>query len=304
MPKKITKYNVILKQFTKINSKLSEERKLSIKQRRQIIKDILLPQYQDTPPSRIRIKPLKALINAQINAVPPKEICDLNYIDTSEFSLVEFYSLDETIRELVPDCVYVKVTAGAYGSTRIFNTRNYEYGGGTGVRAIVEAIRPDAYNSSGKFIFSGYKKLRPRKRNDGNAENYYLDFILFIIDANGNEEPQGEAEAIEYEVPASRENTKKKNKVKGLIESKIKSLKVKRDSKKRARQTVDKNLSKFAKITKKVNSKVPPSAAVERQRNKDFAHTSELIEKYFKEGKITKAQYDAKIEALLKMFLK
>jgi hypothetical protein len=303
MPKKITKYNIILKQFTKINSKLSEERKLSIKQRRKIIKDIILPQYENTPPSRIRIKPLKALISVQIDAIPPKEICDLNYIDTSEFSLVEFYSLDETIRELVPDCVYVKVTAGAYGSTRIFNTRNYEYGG-TGIRAIVEAIRPDAYNSSGKFIFSGYKKLRPRKKNDGNAENYYLDFILFIIDSNGNEEPQGEAEAIEYEVPASRENTKKKNKVKGLIESKIKSLKVKRDSKKRARQTVDKNLSKFAKITKKVNTKVPPSAAVERQRNKDFARTSELIEKYYKEGKITKAQYDAKIEALLKMYLK
>jgi len=178
--RKPSKYNIILKQFTKLNDKLPEDRKLSIKERRKIIKEKLLPLYKDVPAYKLRLKKIKGVIIKEYDKIPPKEICDINYLDTSEFALVEWYSLDETISELVPDCVYVKVTAGQYGSTKIFNTRNYEYGR-KGVRDIVEEIRPEARNSSGKFVFSAYRKLRPNKRNNGDSENYYLDFVLFIF---------------------------------------------------------------------------------------------------------------------------
>lgn len=305
MAKKTTTYNRILKEFTKINNSLPEDRKLSIKERRKIIKEQVLPKYKDVPAYKVRVKVLKGQILKIYDKLPPKEICDLNYIDPSEFAFVEWFSLDETIRELVPDCVFVKVTAGDYGSTKIFNTRNYEYGG-KGVRDIVEEIRPDAEGASGKFIFSGYKKLRPRKLNDGTPENYYLDFVLFIVDKKGRETPQGDAEEVEFEVPKTRDNRKKKTKVKQIIEGRIKALKVKKDSRKRTKKTIAKNLDTFTKISKRVSrlqdSKTYKAKAWRMEKNKQFSKLFDQIEKAYKDGKITKIQYDKNMEKLLKDF--
>jgi hypothetical protein len=299
--RKPTKYNLILKQFTKLNDKLPEENKLSIQLRRKIIKDVLLPQYVDIPYYKLRIKPLKDLIIREIDKVPPKEICDLNYIDPSEFAFVEWYALDETISELVPDCVYVKVTAGDYGETRIFNTRNYEYGR-NGVRQIVEEIRPEADNSSGKFVFSGYKKLRPRKKNDGTPENYYLDFVLFTIDRKGRERPQGNTESVKFDVPKTRESRSKKTQVKNIIEDRIKGLKAKKDSKRRAKKTLEKNIKEFTVVAKKLARAKKPNANTVNAFNKRFIKAAELLEKYYAQGKLTKLQYEKNLEKITKEF--
>ena len=303
--KKTTTYNRILKEFTKINNTLPEDRKLSIKERRAIIKEQVLPKYKDVPAYKVRVKTLKGQLLRIYDKLPPKEICDLNYIDASEFAFVEWFLLDETIGELVPDCVFVKVSAGEYGETRIFNTRNYEYGG-KGVRDIVEEIRPNAEGASGKFIFSGYKKLRPRKLNDGTPENYYLDFVLFIVDKKGRETPQADAEEIEYEVPKSRDNRKKKTKVKQIIEGRIKALKVKKDSRKRTRKTIAKNLDLFNKVSKRVlkskESKTYKAKAWKMEQNKLFSKLFDQIEKAYKDGKMTKIQYQKSKEKLLKDF--
>jgi hypothetical protein len=306
MAKKTNIYNRILKEFTKVNNQLPEERKLSIKERRKIIKEQVLPKYKDLPAYKFRVKALKSEIFKIYDKIPPKEFCDLNYIDTSEFAFVEWFSLDETIRELVPDCLFVKVTAGEYGETKIFNTRNYEYGG-KGVRDIVENIRPDAEGASGKFIFSGYKKLRPRKRNDGTPENYYLDFVLFIVDRKGREKPQGDIEPIDYEVPKTRDNRKKKTKVKQIIEGRIKALKVKKDSRKRARKTINNNLDAFTKVSKRVakskgNKTAYKAQAWKNEQLKLFNKIFGQIEKAYKDGKLTKIQYEKAKEKLLKDF--
>jgi hypothetical protein len=299
--RKPTKYNLILKQFTKLNDKLPEENKLSIKLRREIIKNVILPQYADVPYYKLKIKPLKVLIVGEIEKVPPREICDLNYIDPSEFAFVEWYSLDETIAELVPDCVYVKVSAGDYGETRIFNTRGYEYGS-NGVRSIVEEIRPDADNSSGRFVFSGYKKLRPRKRNDGTPENYYLDFVLFTIDRRGRETPQASTESVQFDVPKTRETRSKKTQIKNIIEDRIKGLKAKKDSKRRARKTLEKNIKEFTVVAKKLAKSKKPNLNTVNSFNKRFVKAAELLEKYYAEGKLTKIQYERNLEKITKEF--
>jgi len=295
--KKDTTYNKLLKEFTKINNKLPEERKLSIKERRRIIRENLLPEYEGIPQYKIRVKGIKNAILREYDKVPPREICDINYLDPSDFAFVEWYSLDETISELVPDCVYVKVTAGSYGETNIFNTRNYEYGR-RGVREIVEEIRPDADNSSGRFVFAGYRKLRPKKRNDGSPENYYLDFVLFEIDSRGNEKPLGVAETVDYEPPKTRENRKIKTKVKNVIEKKIKQLKAKKDSRRRAKSTLEKNIKMLQQLSKKANKR--PTRNNEFLKYKQFNKTAELIEKYKANAKITEKQYDKDLERILK----
>lgn len=300
MPKrKPTKYNRILKEFTKLNNKLPEENKLSIKLRREIIKKVILPQYEGVPQYKIRLKPLKNLLIKEIEKVPPKEICDINYIDSSEFAFVEWYSLDETISELVPDCVFVKVTAGEYGETRIFNTRDYDYGR-NGVKDIVEEIRPDADNSSGKFIFSGYKKLRPRKKNDGTPENYYLDFVLFLIDKKGNEIAQGETESVKFDLPKTRETRSKKTQVKHIIEDRIKKLKTKKDSKRRAKKTLEKNIKEFSVVAKRLAKAKKPNVNTVNAFNKKFVKAAELLEKYYAQGKLTQIQYERNLEKITK----
>lgn len=305
MPKKPSTYNRILKEFTKINNKLPEERKLSIQQRRELIKTRIKPLYIDVPAYKIKVKKLRAEIYKELEFIPPKEICDLNYIDTSEYAFVEWFSLDETIRELVPDCIYVKVTAGSYGETKIFNTRNYQYGK-KGVRNIVEAIRIDAENSSGKYVFSGYQKLRPRKKNDGTPENYYLDFVLYIITTKKGkivtEEPQGDTETVKFDLPKTREVKSKKAKIRSVIERKIKLLKQKRDSKRRAKKTLQKNIEKYSSAAKKVTKSKKPTIDSKAAARKQFLATTKLLEKYYKEGKLTKYQYDKSLEKILKDF--
>lgn len=299
--KKTTIYNKILKEFTRINSNLPEDRKLSISQRRAIIKEQLLPEYKEYPKGKyISLKKLRKEINKQIEKIPPKEICDLNYIDTSEYAFVEWFALDETIRELLPDCVYVKVTAGEFGETRLFNTRNYKYTT-NGVRDIVEAIRPDAENSSGKYIFSGYQKLRKGKKNNGKSENYYLDLVLFVV-KKGGQEPMGNTESVKFDLPKSNEVRKKKTKIKNIIESKIKTLKSKRDSKRRAKKTLEKNITAFTKTSARIAKAKKPSQVSLQLARKQFLQASKLIEKYFKEGKLTQYQYDKALEKIFKEF--
>lgn len=306
LKRKPTTYNRILKEFTKINNKLPEDRKLSIKDRRKIIREDLLPKFKELPKSKIRVTAIKNSILAAYDKIPPKEICDLNYIDISEYAYVEWYALDETISELVPDCIYVKVTAGDFGETRIINTRNYEYSR-NGIRKIVENIRPEANNSSGKYIFSGYQKLRPRKRNDGTPENYYLDFVLFEIDKKGQQLPLGDTDSVKFELPKGREIQKKKTKVKQIIEGRIKKLKQKRDSKKRAKKTLDKNIKQFTEIVKAISKSKSKPKVVARAKElarKQLLKSSKLLEQYYKEGKLTKVQYDKALEKLFKEFEK
>ncbi len=304
MPKKkTTLYNRILKEFTKVNNKLPEDKKLSIKERRKIIREVILPKYKKdkVSPSKVKIKDLRGKITREINKLPPKEICDLNYIDVSEYAYIEWFALDETISEIIPDCVYVKVSAGDFGETRIFNTRDYSYSR-NGVRQIVEEIRPEAENVSGKFIFSGYRKLRPRKRNDGNPENYYLDLILTLIDSKGNESPQGDTKTVTYELPKTRQVKSRKNKVRNAIEQKIKALKSKRDAKKRAKITLAKNIDKLEKASKQVSKAKKPTKEKQAALRKQFLQATKLLEKYYKEGKLTKYQYEKALEKILKEF--
>jgi len=296
MPRKST-YHRLLKEFTKLNNKLPEDKKLSLKERRKIIKEQLQSQFEDVPHYKLRVKDIKAAIVREYDKIPPKELCDINYLDPSDFGFVEWFALDETIAELVPDCVFVKVSAGEYGETSIFNTRNYEYGR-RGVREIVEAIRPDALNVSGRFVFTGYKKLRPRKRNDGTPENYYLDFVLFSIDARGNEMAYGDTDAVEYEVPKTRETRKKRTKVNQIIEKKIKQLKAKKDSRRRAKNTLEKNIKILQTASKKANKR--PTQTNEFQKYKQFNKTAELIEKYKAQAKITDKQYERDLQRILK----
>ena len=299
--RKETLYNRLLKQFTKINDKLPEEQKLSIAGRRRIIRESLLPQFKSIPKSKIRVKAIKLAIFDEYDKQPPKENCDLNYIDPSNL-FCNWFEIDEFIRERIPDCIFLRVNAGDFGVTKIFNTRDYNYYS-NGVQDITERIRPIAENPNKRLriypSYAGIQKLRPKKKNDGTPENYFLDMVLYI-----NDEPVADDDSIRFELPKTKEVREAKRRTKNALDEKLKTLKQKKARKKRARKTLSKNLSltkqKKVKLKKTANPRVSTQEAYLKQWNKTFT----LIENQYQRGLITKEKYNQLSKDLLENFKK
>jgi hypothetical protein len=73
----------------------------------------------------------------------------------------------------------VRVDAGIYGSTKIFNTRSYNYVR-SGTQEIVEEIR-NAISSYDEVYFEPIATLKPNKVADlTKANNYFLDLVDLI----------------------------------------------------------------------------------------------------------------------------
>jgi len=129
----------------------------------------------------------------------------------------------------LPDCVEVKVNAGTFGKTKIFNTANYSYYG-NGVQKIVERIREELEgNLSGFAYFSGIVKVKPGKSNDGKAESYFVDFILYI-----NETTELDDEPAMFDLP--KREVKKKEKIRDYMAERFSKLEKEKQKEKRKRK--------------------------------------------------------------------
>ena len=296
--KGITLYNKILKEFTKINNKLPEERKLSYSERRRYVKERLYPQYKGTSPSRVGIKAINQSIFVVLDTIVPKEGCDVNYISPSVYGDVSWHELDDFISSVLPKCIFIRIDGGQYGKTKIFNTLNYNYTK-SGVKKIVDNIREFVNNESGVDVsLTGVKKLRKGKTNDGTPENYYIDFILTI-----NSEPIEEIEPIIYNVPKSER--KKVTSVKNAILERVKELNLKKKRKKNARKTYRKNIVKLKKInTRQKKSNNPKfKNQLANEKAKQWKAMQRQLDNSFNKGHLTQDEYDRYSSELLKRVL-
>lgn len=304
--RKPTLYQQISKRFTKLNNALPEERKLSIERRRQIIKQDILPALSTTSKSKIRVKQIVGLINNSLTTIPTRDpnLCNLNYIHPNQYTLINWYEVDEFLQKRLPDCIYVKVSAGQYGSTKIFNTRNYNYYH-NGVQEITENIRKEVNNASGGAWYNGYQILRPSKKNNGEADSYYLDLILFIAPKNKDAEPQAiikdETRYVGQGTSERREYRKKANKVNAQLDILFNKLQREKARRSRAYRQIRKDNTKLSKI---VNKQVSPKN--ELKRIDDFVQTYQRamlkINRYLDKGLITQARYDRGVEAIRENF--
>ena len=278
-------YNKILKEFTKINSTLPEDRKLSVSERRRYVSERLYPQYKGTPISRVGVKAIRVSVFQVIESVIPKEGCDVNYISPSVSSDIGWFDLDDFIRDVLPKCIFIRVDAGILGVTRIFNTLNYNYTR-SGVRKIIENIREKVKNNSDGF-FTGVKKLRKNKANDGTPENYFLDFILVV-----NSRPISPIEPIVFNVPKGEK--RKITSVKNAILSRVKDLSNKKKRKVKARKNVIKNISDIKKKNKRLKRAKSPKfkQRLSYERLKDYIKAEKQIVTAYNRGNLTKEQYD------------
>lgn len=289
--RKPTLYNRLLKQFTAINNKLPEERKLSISERRKIIKESLIPKFKNVPDYKLRVKSIKEQIFTEYEKVPPKEACDLNYIDPSIYGKpVNWFEIDEFLTEKVLECIYVRVNAGEFGKTKIFNTRDYDYYN-NGVQKITEKIREVADNPKSRIkiypVYMGIQKLKPRKRNDGTPENYFLDMVLYI-----NNHPMADEESTKFPLPKTKEVRKIKTKIKNVLDDRFKQLELKKQRKKRAKKTIAKNLQDLKQAGEKLKRSKNPHIATKTNFLNKFNKASDAIDKKYELGLITKAQFE------------
>ena len=222
--KGIKLYNALLKELGEANKKAKNSQRLSPSQRRKIVSEELYPKFKDAP--RVLVGQVNKDIRGIIKGLPPIEICNPLYLSEAYLSFVEYYEINNHIMRVLPECLDIRVNAGQFGVTKIFNTSNYSYYT-DGVQKIIENIRKDVDNNSGRAYFSGIVKLKPRRKNNGEGQNYFVDYVLYM-----NDEPLSSDDGVDYSLP--KREGKKVEKVKDFLVEKFKILE--KEKKKRKRQ--------------------------------------------------------------------
>lgn len=269
-------YNFLLKRVREVNQKSARKQQIGIQRRRELVSKVLYPAFKDA--TTLRLGDIDKAIKQQVKGLPPKEICNPLFLSEAYLAFVEYFEIDNHIRTVLPDCLDVRVNAGYLGKTRIFNTTNYSYNG-DGVRKIIENIRKELEeNKSGMAYFSGVIKVKPKKKNDNNPENYFVEYVLYI-----NDEATADDTPTDYEI--SKKEEPKVELVKDYLAQKFKDLEKEKRKRKRAakkaKPKTEKELKKLtdAQIRKAINS----------------------IKELLKAKAITKEQFEAQKASLMKL---
>ena len=261
-------YNYLLRELGNLNSKLPNQQKLSISSKRAIISKDIYPKYKAI--GKILLTDIRRDLNKIVKALPPREICNPLYLSEAYLSFVEYYEIDNHIKTVLPDCLDIKIDANGYGKTKIFNTRNYSYYG-NGVKKIIEKIREDAKNrpSGENPYFSGIVKLKPRKKNNGDPDNYYVEYILYI-----QNEPVTNDEQVDFELP--KKEKKKVEEIKDYLADKFKTLQ--KEKRKRVRKAIQAKPKKPGEQKKEINNAIRVAI--------------NSLKSLLKKGVITKAEFE------------
>ena len=257
VPKKKTgmeTYSFWVRELKKINSESPEKLQLSIQRRRKIISD-LYPKIKDKK-SKIDRDKIRAKFRGIVKRLPKEVIaCNPNTIDKKYLNEIEFYSLDSYIKSL-PDCLNVRVDGGIYGSTKIFNTRSYNYNR-SGTQQIVEEIRR-SISSYDEVYFQAIATLKDNKKADlTKANNYFLDLVL--IDNGNLKAPSGKSKKTIQpkgtKLPTKKVNPKQEEKKKAVkrkpLGKKNDGFKIENKAKKeQILIDYNKNLARFEKLYK------------------------------------------------------
>ena len=245
--KGIKLYNTLLGELSRANEKAPNRQKLSQREKRKIVSEQLYPKYKNAP--QILAKSVTRDINGIIRKLAPAEICNPLYLSEAYLAFVEYWEIDNHIRTVLPECLEVRVNAGDFGVTKIFNTSNYSYYS-NGVQKIIEAIREEMGNTSGRAYFNGIVKVKPRRSDDGNPANYFVDYVLYV-----NDSPEADDEGRKFKLPKKAD--KKVEKVRDVLVEKFKVLekekrKRKRQAKKKFEETPEGRKQKQQKIIREL----------------------------------------------------
>ena len=285
----VSLYNQIQKEFRVINDKLPINFQLSLALRRKLISDNIYPAFKNRKKREQGVRKIREYILDLVEKIEPQPSCDVRDIPYGAIESIAWYDINEWISEVMPQCIYVQVNAGMFGITKIFNTMNYSYER-SGVKNITDKVREYVFNNSDTNCnYSGYKKVRPKKYDDGNPENYYIEFILSM-----DYVPQGDTEEIDIPKPKGKKEKKEKESVKDALIDKINAYKSKKRKVKRANNTIKRNLDNAKKLQKKIKT-LKSDTAKARVLSDILTQNRKSIKaliRDYKNGLITKEKYE------------
>lgn len=232
-------YNFLLKTLGEEVKNNPKKQQLGITSRRRLVKEVLFQKFKG---GKITITEIRKSIKSIIRGLPPAEICNPLFLKEVSLAAEDYYEIDNHIRTVLPDCVDVVVNAGQFGKTQMFNTANYSYYS-TGVRKIIENIREALDNNSGVAQFYGVVKLKKKRPNDGKAENYYIEYLLYF-----NGETELDDTPVDYDLP------KKFDKIQQEIDKGIFVVVKKQQKEKRKRKLAKKKARPDYKLTQYLSS--------------------------------------------------
>jgi hypothetical protein len=224
----------------------------------------------------------------------PKGSADINLISPSLFSDVMWFEMDDFIKEVLPKGIDIRVDADTIGKTKIFNTKDYDYNT-SGLRKLLDKLRDEVKNSS-DASFTGVKKLKSGKKNDGTPSNYFIDFVLVI-----NSTPTKSITPVSFSIDKSKK--RQATSVRNVILKRVKELGNKRKRKKNARKNAIKNLTKAKKIAKRLKSakRNTTKSKLAYEKIKLYNKSQKQLDLAFNKGNLSKEQYDKFTNELLRL---
>jgi hypothetical protein len=255
----------------------------------EFVKTIVLPVFRGLNPRDVLVKQIREYVVEALATTSPTQYYNPLFIPVGEITGIMWADLDDyldvDLRASVPQPLRVEINAGTYGSTGIFNLQDYQYEA-TQVNEIYEGIREVIDNDS-NAEWNGRVMVRKGFTDDGNAESYFLQFVL---NAGGQEIPPVESleESIGIQLPSETQE-QRRSRLKDVIARKKELASERRKkSKERSMRLRERPKTKEAPATE------VKSEALQRQENiKEIMDKQEkLLDKadsYFEKG-----IYDAK----------
>lgn len=296
-------YNLLMKEITKINKHLPEDRKMSIKERREILSSKIYPKYRNANRTKIRLTPLREKLLNTIRRTPKKEGCDVLAIPPDVYTDVPYYEIESLIENILPKCIYIRIDAGEFGQTSVFNTRDFNYYS-SGLSDITNKINEDARNrrlhTSTVPVYNGNINLRPGKKNDGDPISYYLEMVL----AGLKRKPVKGKKPVALKIPVkkkTKKQVKREANVKQYVREQEKKLKQQKSVFKRIRKEVlmairDIELTKKNKFLKRETK-----TEITDQIYKGIV---QRVKKHYKDEKISDRKYNSIIKQINTVYKK
>lgn len=282
-------YNTLFHELSEINKSLPKEERHNVKALQGLASQVY--QAYKERDEKVSLKKARADLKDLYKRVPPDEICDVNYLDESLYKAIPAWMMPYDLETKFEPCIWVKVSAGQYGETDVFNLKNYQ----GKYRNQVMKIKNQTDSINGLYpYYDGFVKLRKGKKNDGTPDNYYLHFILFI-----DEKPVDDIKEVKAKIPATSAAKKKKEKISDYILDRIEALKEKGRREKKARQTREKEF-KVIKITKGRTEKLETPGEIIQGMNelqKAYNKTLTILGKQVEKGYITPEYYQQQLKA-------
>ncbi len=267
-------YGKILTATKEYNESLPNKQQLTNDLRRKIASTIY-PEFRLKSLGRIRLIDIRKAVKKNFTSTTKDTITNPLAIPQQRLSGINYFEIDHEISQLVPECIDVIVEAGKFGTTKMFNTKDYNYER-SGVKQIVENIRDTVKEKYDDAVFYGYKKLKEGKEDDLTPDHYYIHFVL-----NFNNLDLGDTSDAIY--PTNKQVSGQEQKsARKILNERLKNMKLDNASKRKLKREA-KRVAEF--IEKEKENKVKLSTQ-QKERKKKIT----LEQKLLQEKKRSKAQ--------------